>query len=68
MQLERLQSMYSPQGYLVITGVNDESSLTSASSLLSTIIKMDASASKTLILVANKADLIQARVLSPQGS
>ena len=59
--------MYSPQGYLVITGVNDESSLTTASSLLSNIVKMDPSPSKTLILVANKADLIQARVLLPQG-
>ena len=57
---------YSPQGFLVVVSVTDEASLDLAEKMLYFISSLEGS-EKTVILVANKADLVKTRVLKPVG-
>ena len=58
---------YNPQGFIVVLAVNDESSLDQAERMLSFLSLLDRK-EKSVILVANKADLIKSRMIKPCGS
>ena len=58
--------MYNPQGFVVVCSVNDETSLAVAENSLLSVTKLDLK-EKSVVLVANKADLIKARVVHPTG-
>ena len=57
---------YSPQGFIVVLAVNDESSLELGERLLHFINLLEGK-EKSVILVANKADLVKTRVIKPCG-
>ena len=65
MSLENQLSSYSPDGFLVIFAVDDESSLTRAENILNDI-KLELG-NKPCILVANKTDLVRNRIVRPTG-
>ena len=58
--------MYNPQGFVVVCSVNDETSLAVAENSLLSVTKLDLK-EKSVVLVANKADLIKSRVVHPTG-
>ena len=58
---------YSPQGFVVVVAVNDEASLELAERILYFITLLDGN-EKTVILVANKADMVKSRVIKPLGN
>ena len=64
--MERLVSKYNPQGFVVVCAVNEESSLVVADTILHQVNKLDLR-EKSVILVANKADMIRSRVVHPSG-
>ena len=57
---------YNPQGFVVVVAVNDEASLDLGERMLQFISMLDGS-EKSVILVANKADLVRTRVVKPMG-
>ena len=58
---------YNPQGFVVVVAVNDEASLELGERMLHFINMLEVS-EKTVILVANKADLVRTRVVKPIGN
>ena len=58
---------YSPQGYIVVLAVNDECSLDQSEKMLYFISLIEGK-EKSVILVANKVDLIKSRMIKPSGS
>ena len=64
--MERLVSKYHPQGFIVVCAVNEESSLGVADTILQQVTKSELR-EKSVILVANKADMIRSRVVHPSG-
>ena len=52
--------MYNPHGFVVVCAVNDESSMSVAENILYQVTKLDLK-EKSVILVANKADLVRNR-------
>ena len=64
--MERLVSLYNPQGFVVVCAVNDESSMGVADTILQQVGKLELR-EKSVILVANKADMIKSRVVHPSG-
>ena len=53
-------------GFVVVFSVTDESSLSAAENSLYQVTKLD-QREKSVMLVANKADLIKTRVVHPTG-
>jgi hypothetical protein len=67
LQLENMVGTYNPQGFVVVVAVNDEASLELGERMLHFINMLEVS-EKTVILVANKADLVKTRVVKPIGN
>ena len=64
--MERLVTLYNPQGFVVVCAVNDESSMAVADTTLQQVAKLELR-EKSVILAANKADMIKSRVVHPSG-
>lgn len=66
-QPENCITTYEPQAYIVVYSVVDRSSLQIAEETLQSLWKTDSIASKAVILVGNKTDLVRSRTVTTEG-
>lgn len=67
LQPENCITTYEPQAYIIVYSVVDRSTLQIAEETLQSLWKTDSIASKAVILVGNKTDLVRSRTVTTEG-